>query len=138
MAKIEHKLCSHAGNPLTHASEHLGKTLPGDRHRVARIPAVYLKISFRPSGICFLYTEEVGTEPLVPFMMYALLMVKIPEDLLSPISDSPTQYPPIRPCWPNLNLVSLWPCRYNVYIHCPDFKLQNKLSDDLVKIRILI
>lgn len=138
MAKIEHKLGSHKGNPLTHASEHLGKMLCGIRHRVARISVVYLKISFCPSGICFLYTDKVGTEPLVPFMMYALLMVKIPEDLLSPIFDSPTQYPPIRPGWSNLNLVPLWPCRYNVYIHCSDFNIQNKLPDDLIKIMIFI
>lgn len=138
MAKIEHKLGSPEGNPLTHASAHLGKTLRGIRHRVARIPVVYLKISFRPSGICFLYIDKVGTEPLVPFMMYAVLMIKIPRDLLSPISNSPTQYPPIRPYWPNLSLVSLWPWRYNVYIHCPDFNIQNKLPDDLVKIIIFI
>lgn len=89
MAKIEHKLDSHEGNPLTHATEHLGKA---DWKLAEFKPGFqwYLKISFRPSGICFLHTDKVGAEPLVPFMMYALLIAKIPGELQSPISNSPT------------------------------------------------
>lgn len=101
--KKQNTLDSHEGNPLTHTVEHLGKTLtfgivyPGFQW--------YLKISFCPSGICFLFTGKVGAEPSEPCMMYDQHIVKVLGELPRPISKKPNPISSNEPL-----LVKLKPC----------------------------
>lgn len=119
---------------MTHTVEHLGKTLPFS----IVYPGFqwYLKISFRPSGVRFLFPDKVGAEPSEPFVMYALHIVKVLGKLPRSISKWPNPISLNEALLANLRPCLIWPWRKNVYIQCSDFNIQNKLVDDIVKVVI--